>query len=277
MSSILKALKKLEQDPNGRTPPIDLRQRKTGPEKTIGRGSRRLRPRTIAFLVLFVPVLAIGGWLLLKYDLLPMEKFLPGKSMPQSKRAIATKMSPGAAPAPKKTGLEPRTGSPPMTRTAPRKQKVPARKTVVTSRTGARVPQSTEKAPPDFSGAQSKPPLRRPVRPPQTARAPISGSASSPLGDEPVLDGDDGAFAPSGRSPQPQAVDKPAVAEGSVLTGFSVQAIAWSRIPAERIAVVNGKVVRESESVEGMHVAQIGIDEVALTKDGKTWLLPCGR
>ena len=111
MSSILKALKKLEQDPNGGGPARDLWQRKTGPEKAFGRDTRRPRPRTIALFVFFVSFLAISGWLLLKYVPLPTEKSQPGKPMPQSKGAIATNMSAGAAPAPAPVSSSPAHGA----------------------------------------------------------------------------------------------------------------------------------------------------------------------
>jgi len=247
---------------------MDLWQRNTGPEKAFGRGTRRLRPRTIAFFVLFVPLLAIGGWLFLKYAPLLTEKSQPGKPMPQSKGAIATGMSAGAAPAPKKTDLTPKASSPPIPRTAPRKQKTPTRKTVVTSRTGVRVLEKKGGKPP---------PARVDSRSFQTPGDPKSASGLPSRRDVLVLKKDDKAYPPPGESyPLPNA-GKPAVDESSVLTGFSVQAIAWSKIPAERIAVINGVVMREGGFVEGIQVTQIGIDEVSLKKGEKTWLLKCGR
>jgi hypothetical protein len=201
--------------------------------------------------------LAIGGWLLLKYDLLPTEKSQPGKLLPQSERAVATDMSTGAAPASEKNDLKPKASSPPMPRAAPRKQKVPARKTVVTSRTGVRVLEKKEgKLPPVVNRTQAKMQLNPPGKKLQVDSKPLQ---------------------PPGSSYPPRTAGKPEVVESSVLTGFSVQAIAWSKIPAERIAVINGVVVREGGVVEGIHVIQIDLEEVYLKKDDKTWLLKCGR
>ncbi|MFH1618818.1 MAG: general secretion pathway protein GspB [bacterium] len=88
---------------------------------------------------------------------------------------------------------------------------------------------------------------------------------------------DDKAYPPAVSSYPPRAVGKPAVDESSLPTGFSVQAIAWSKVPAERIAVINGEVLREGGFVGGIQVDQIGLDEVSLKKGDKTWLLKCGR
>ena len=165
-----------------------------------------------------------------------------------------------------------------MPRTIPRKERIPARKTVVASRTGVRVLEKKEgKLPPAVNKTQAKTQLKPPAkklevdsRSIQTARDPINASGSPSQRGVPVLNKDDKAY-------PPQTVGKPAVDESSVLTGFSVQAIAWSKIPAERIAVINGVVMREGGFVEGIQVTQIGIDEVSLKKGDKTWLLQCGR
>jgi len=281
----LKALKKLEQDPNGERPAMDLWQRKTDPEKTFDRGPRRPRLRTIALFVFFVSFLAISGWLLLKYASLPSEKSQPGKPLQQSKGAVATNVSAGAAPAPEKTDLAPKASSPPMPRTTLRKEKVPARKTVVASRTGVRVLEKKEgKLPPAVNKTQAKTQLKPPEKKLgvdsgsfQTGRDPINASGSPSQKGEPGLNEDDKAYPPPVSSYPPRTVGKPAVDESSVLTGFSVQAIAWSKLPAERIAVINGAVVREGGVVEGIHVIQIDLDGVYLKKGEKTWMLKCGR
>ena len=285
MSSILKALKKLEQDPTRNGAAIDLRQRKTDPDKTYGRSTRRLRSRTIVFYVLFVPFLAIGGWLLLKYAPLPIEKSQPGKPVPESVAAIAINKPAGVASVPEKTDMKPKADSPPMSRINPLKERTAAGKTVVASRTGVRVPEKKEGKPPAVgNGTQAITQLEPPAEKPgvdstsfQTARDSISASGLPSQRGELVLHKDDKAYPPPGRSYPPQAVGKPAVVESSRLTGFSVQAIAWSKIPAERIAVINGVVMREGGFVEGVQVTQIGMDEVSLKKGDKTWLLQFGR
>jgi len=57
--------------------------------------------------------------------------------------------------------------------------------------------------------------------------------------------------------------------KAGIKSGFEVQAIAWSNIPAERIAVINGRIIHEGDTVDGATVAQIGMDAVFLKMGGK--------
>jgi len=279
----LKALKKLEQNPNGENPAIDLWQRETVQAKASGRGTRSLRLRPIVLFVLFVPLLAIGGWLLLKYALLPADKSQAGKPLPKSVEAIAINMPAGAASVPEKTDLGIKANSPLPTNA--QRGRAATGKAAVTTRTGARVPEKKEEKPPaGVNRTQAKTPLKAPAkklrvdpRSLQTGSVPIRASDSSLTRSEPVLNEDNKSYPPPVRSYPPRNVGKPAVDERSVLTGFSVQAIAWSKIPAERIAVINGLVVREGGFVEGIQVTQIDMEEVSLRKGDQTWQLQCGR
>jgi hypothetical protein len=54
-------------------------------------------------------------------------------------------------------------------------------------------------------------------------------------------------------------------------TRLEIQAIAWSSDPESRIAVVNSRIVREGGSVEGVFVTNIGKDEVIFRKEGEEW------
>ena len=54
-------------------------------------------------------------------------------------------------------------------------------------------------------------------------------------------------------------------------TELELQAIAWASDPKNRIAVINGHVVREGESIDRAMVVQIGKNEVAFKKDGEEW------
>ncbi len=52
---------------------------------------------------------------------------------------------------------------------------------------------------------------------------------------------------------------------------LKLQAIAWSRDAAQRIAVINGHVVREGESVEGFSVTQIRQDNIIVNDGNESW------
>ena len=49
---------------------------------------------------------------------------------------------------------------------------------------------------------------------------------------------------------------------------LDLQAIAWSKDPQKRIAVINGHIVREGESIGDMSVTHIGADNVLVRKGG---------
>ena len=52
---------------------------------------------------------------------------------------------------------------------------------------------------------------------------------------------------------------------------LELQAIAWFSDPKNRLAVVNGRVVREGESIDSVHIMHIGKDGVIFKKGGEEW------
>lgn len=52
---------------------------------------------------------------------------------------------------------------------------------------------------------------------------------------------------------------------------LKVMAIAWADDPARRLAVVNGHIVKEGESVEGYNVIQIRKDDIIVNDGGRSW------
>ena len=60
---------------------------------------------------------------------------------------------------------------------------------------------------------------------------------------------------------------KPAVSEQADEKMLELQAIAWSNVPEERIAIINGKIVREGEPIDGFFVSRIE-SEVVFVKEG---------
>ena len=54
---------------------------------------------------------------------------------------------------------------------------------------------------------------------------------------------------------------------------LKLQAIAWSHEAAQRIAVINGHVVREGETVEGFSVNQIRQEDVIVNDGTESWQL----
>ena len=52
---------------------------------------------------------------------------------------------------------------------------------------------------------------------------------------------------------------------------LELQAIAWSSDPKNRLAVINGRVVREGESIDRVNIMHIGKDEVIFKKGTEEW------
>jgi hypothetical protein len=57
---------------------------------------------------------------------------------------------------------------------------------------------------------------------------------------------------------------------------LELQAIAWSSNAAQRIAVINGHIIREGESVEGFSVNQIRREDVIVNDGTESWRLEFG-
>ncbi len=67
------------------------------------------------------------------------------------------------------------------------------------------------------------------------------------------------------------ADEKPAVIQSRDDSKFRLQAIAWSAKAHQRMAVINGRILREGESLDGFLVAHIREDEVILSDGGTSW------
>jgi MSHA biogenesis protein MshK len=57
---------------------------------------------------------------------------------------------------------------------------------------------------------------------------------------------------------------------------LKLQALAWSTDDTRRMAVINGRIVREGESVDGYQVIQIREEDVVVNDGGKSWRLVFG-
>ena len=54
-------------------------------------------------------------------------------------------------------------------------------------------------------------------------------------------------------------------------SGLKLQAIAWSSDSKDRIAVVNGRILREGSSIEGSLIIRIDKNDVSFQKGGEQW------
>ncbi len=58
---------------------------------------------------------------------------------------------------------------------------------------------------------------------------------------------------------------------------LKVQAIAWSDVAQDRMAVINDRVVHEGETVDGFSIVAIGQDDVVVKEKGQLWQVRFGQ
>ncbi len=230
MSSILKALKKLE---NGFPEQRDIRPRlqKRRTKKTIHQrviGTWLYNKRIVIIFV--VVILAVGGWLILNRKpreegpvLVAKTEIKPVKSvdLPEKKASIPNMVQ--------------------------KKRPISARK-------------PRKKAPALFAKTEIKPakPL---ILPEKKASIPDMNQKETSTREDVEKSEQNTKAERFASIPVKQANE----------TRLKLQAIAWSSDPESRIAVINGRIVREGGSVEGVFVTNIGKDEIIFRKGGEEW------
>lgn len=66
---------------------------------------------------------------------------------------------------------------------------------------------------------------------------------------------------------------QPSVESLPAAVGFALQAISWSEQPERRIAVVNGRILKEGEKIEDYSVVEINREDVIFRYRGQSWRL----
>lgn len=188
----------------------------------------------------------------------PMAKSTPARETRETP-AFATVPAPEPTPAP---ALQPKPApvpEPPATAAA-----APAPSAPPIARAPSTPAEAVDPGPP----VQAPPPSAR-IRPPREAAAPAPDArpavaarpAPAPAAPAPVRPTPP---APAARSPE----DSLGKLEESKL---KVMAIAWAEDPARRIAVVNGRIVKEGESVDGYSVTRIRQGDLVVSDGSRSW------
>ena len=246
MSSILKALKRVEEtvlvEEAAQHPPST--GRRLSPRRTWPPAGW-LSDRKTACLVSLVVVLGVAGAV---YYWWPATSASPPDD--GTEREIRAQLPPRPLdtppPAPVRT-VRPRPGTTPPPSSEPDSDELE---------------DSPRISPP--SPVQAPPPTSR-VRPREAPAAPSPDARASPSR-SPVSSPDrkDG-----GRPGLTKAAeDSPSRLDESKLL---VMAIAWATDPARRLAVVNGHIVKEGESVEGFSIMQIRKDDIIVNDGNRSW------
>jgi hypothetical protein len=74
-------------------------------------------------------------------------------------------------------------------------------------------------------------------------------------------------------SPPTRRADRSTAAELPVLTELKLQAISWASVPGDRLAVIDGNIMREGAILEGYAIVRIERDAVVVRKGAQQWRL----
>jgi hypothetical protein len=283
LSSILKALKKIEEE----TPPPDIIP--SLPHSTYSRQARdsKIRKRrrgrnALILLVLLLATAAAAGFFISRSGI---------------KLATDTHL-PAAGPGSGSTAENPRANQIYKAKIAAASQKVSQPQPIAARRTpGPRnnpdsvdsrggslqsgKPSDPSKAPP--AGAlQSKnpaPAFKPPIkRLPKTKTLPTPGKKPTRQGAAPAENqaapNDEASIPPAATAaaktpPAPAKVAYERLSDSKM----KLQALAWSADVDRRMAVINGRIVREGESVDGYQIMQIREEDVVLREGGRSFRL----
>jgi len=267
LSTILKALKRIDQT----APPSDDLQ--TWPPKIDTKETVKTRVHKIwlyrkVYLALISAVILIAaGWLAYSQKHWLTAKIFPQKTStegpiyqaqidpgPNESRGVVSEKKPtlkrqnarsGAGSGPRPAGVDQPPRSLPRT---PVSQKSPKHKILPSSR-------------------KLQPPETEIKAKSNTSRLPAAISEKSVQSDtRPEV------AAPTKKSPSRDAGTYQRLDDSKL----DLQAIAWSKEASQRLAVINGHIVREGESVEGFLVNQIRQENVVLNDGTTTWQLEFG-
>jgi hypothetical protein len=269
LSSILKALKKIDESspPDDNSPPWphpgDARD-------TITRSiqKRWLIRRTTTYILVAACVISLAVLVYFrqagKTSQVLTAGTQSGKNPEQGQvhRAKRLKTAPTdkpSAPAVKTQPPPSRSSTPPVTKPPPQNsppalQRTPAAPTVDKSRMTA-------------GRNRTRPPLPKKSMKAATKTVPPTGGESARTS-PPKAD----AVKSSSASPPEKSTQYSRLQSAELI----LQAIAWAPEPSRRIAVVNGSIVKEGDSVDGFTLMRIRKDDIVLNDGRKTWQLEFG-
>lgn len=317
MSTILDALKKIEQERATNTSAAQRRQMDAlQPDAGRQRKGRFGKPIIVSALV--AAFLILGGT---TFYLFSGDSEAP---TPQATRSKAA--SPSTAPAPKKASPPPpiaRTQKPAPQTTpggpesrpsqwAKPQQSKPQANATPQQAVAPRPPGADSSEPPVDQDqlanqtVQNKRPVEpnnaRPIRPPTAQPAPrertiaMTSNAGQPAVTPPPEERPQPALAKPRRTPPPEEAPQPQRAQPRRTSppkpsqtaserqidrltdgSLKVQALAWSSLPDERMAVINSQIVREGATVDDYIVVRIREDDVVVRREGREYRVLIGR
>lgn len=247
MSSILKALRRVEQaSPAGETPLHPPVSAEATSLRSPGMRLGWLKNKNRAGLLALALLLAVAGAAYFWWK--PEGTLSPDADSTREVRGHLPPRPP--APAAQAGPSAPRTAQPQAAPFTPR-----PRETAPTPGPLQAHSTSAVQAPPPTS--RVRPRDASPPAPVATRPAPARSPASPP------------------ERPDKSRQDAPRAADDALSrldeSKLKVMAIAWSGDPSRRLAVVNGHIVKEGETVDGFSVTQIRKDDIIVNDGGRSW------
>ncbi len=281
MSSILKALKKIEE--NSPSPELHPSLPKPIDKKQLIDSNLKNRRHRRRFLYISLVLLMIAGAAALLFN---QRQMLIGKV-----RSVMPSESPTAGEASNQDSDYVYKAKVPTSSAKPSKKPPPAvRKTQKPLKKAA--PESTDKKFQAAARSSNRRRISEPPPPPKSTgsrtlkgaqnakiKKPLQKASASPSTQpvkRPAADIKSRPAAPVARAKQPaQSSSRPAYRpiENDKL---KLQALAWTDDAARRMAVINGRIVHEGDSVDGYQVLEIREEDVIVKESGKSWRLEFG-
>lgn len=271
MSTILKALKRVDQS----TPPPDDLQ--PGPSMIDTKNALRgrffriwLQRKAIVALIIALVVIA-SIWLVYSQKEWLISKISGSSSHSEKPPVFQAKIEP---PIRRPEQTEPQQATPQD------RQQTSGNATTARERMRAQRPPATSSR----SGSGQQQLTDQPTRlKPQIRTPKTKSSAKSSISGRPAAKARDSGQhkkRPPAKAPAKKSVSKSVSSARSYPrldnAKLKLQAIAWSNVAAERIAVINDRIVREGESVEGYSINQIRQEDVVVNDGARLWQLEFG-
>jgi hypothetical protein len=251
LSSILRALKKLESEPRHRdeTQPLDSKfvpLADTSPQRT---------PKTLIMMIigggLVCGLVILAGWWLFS------EKLGPDPVVPQkiSRQAIEPAEM---VPVKKQEAAVPQSSDVAVEAAQPAAD-IPAPPPKIADQSPVPAPVNIVPPPVQAVAKEAVMPVAEPASPGQEITEQVPA-------DEEAVAGTRGAPEVATRAQTPEI---PALKDPEI----KLQAITWSKDPQRRIVVINNRILRQGDVVLGYRIDTINQDDIVLSEAGKKWEL----
>ncbi|MCP4629359.1 MAG: general secretion pathway protein GspB [bacterium] len=281
MSSILKALKKIEENsPSPESHPSLPKPRDTNQLIDSIIKNRRRRRRFIYISLALLLIAGTTAFLFNQRQMLMTKVLSVMSSKPPTAEEASDTDRAGVYKAKVPTSSTKPVRKPPSPTRQPRTSiKTPMpddsdKKLQATTRSSNRRPISESPPPPNsprsrtlHAGPNSK--IKKPLK--KTSTSPGLQSVKSPAAGKKAR-----PIAPVTRAKQPAQTRTQATYRPIENDKLKLQALAWSDAAARRMAVINGRIVREGDSVDGYQVYKIREEDVIVNESGKSWRLEFG-